>query len=460
MTRIYSSPQIRARSTAYALASCWQVAVEESDLLRERNFGEFEGQPHERVSEQLGGSMDQLEESGWYPPGGESVEQVLERAECFFDRLVNTAEPDGVYAIVSHSIPLRLLAALLKGIPMPGLCEPIPPPMSFQVYELRIQAASRRQGTFRALCLVAPREFELRESSALLSLPIDHVRARFNYALLCGSDFPKYSGTWADYPAPLLEGMPIHECVGTVIESRLEGVLPGTAILAMPLADQGLADSFVTSKTQLEPLIGWETALLHLAAFGQPTGAVLAGIERFTQPRGRRALVVGLGGIGRIATLLLLERGVQEVLGIEPNEHRANAAREALGITVFPGWNNQLTEQADLIVEAVGQDAYEVTLPMCLDAAKAGAEVLLLGNPTLSTTAIVIQPIVRKNLTILGSISPPWEVYLRRGLDFVRQNLDAFAPLVSHRFPWTESAQAFELFGDPQSQRIKILLEG
>ncbi|HET6211992.1 MAG TPA: zinc-binding dehydrogenase [Micromonosporaceae bacterium] len=282
---------------------------------------------------------------------------------------------------------------------------------------------------------------------------------RLRYATVCGSDVPKFTGAWPDHAPPLPLGAPLHECAGTVLASRIPRLLPGTPVLAIPNDDTGLAEVFAAGAERIAPLTDWSTVELPYAPLGQPAAAVLHGLRRLGSVRGARVTLIGLGGIGLICGLLLARRGIAGLTAIEPNAFRRTAGATLLGATVYSGWSATLSASADIVVEAVGHDEYGRTLQLCLDAVRPGGRILLLGNPANTGYAIGVHPLVRRNLTVVGSISPPWRRYLRAGARAVHADLAGFRSLITGRMLWHDAESVFREHADPDGRRIKILLE-
>jgi len=109
---VYTSPLKRAVDTC-RIAGYGQGAILTDDL-REWNYGSYEGLTTAQIQETA---------PAWTiwngtPPGGESIEQVAERAQ----RVIEAA-PDGVVAIFGHGHMLRVLAACwLEVDPAMGRC--------------------------------------------------------------------------------------------------------------------------------------------------------------------------------------------------------------------------------------------------------------------------------------------------------------------------------------------------
>lgn len=97
ITRIVSSPQLRARQTASAVAEKLNLTIEENPLLRERDWGIHEGKPR----------SDRSDEGA----GVEPYTALSQRAQLAFNDITSgLTEP---CLMVSHS---GLIKALLKQI--------------------------------------------------------------------------------------------------------------------------------------------------------------------------------------------------------------------------------------------------------------------------------------------------------------------------------------------------------
>ena len=71
----------------------------------------------------------------------------------------------------------------------------------------------------------------------------DQILVRSAWFSMCGSDIPFFSGgkRFTNHPRfknyPLAWGMPIHECVGQVVESTSERFVSGDWVVAIPEND-------------------------------------------------------------------------------------------------------------------------------------------------------------------------------------------------------------------------------
>lgn len=121
IARIWTSPARRCRALADALGERCGLAPAIDARLHELDFGAWEGLPWDDVPR---AALDAWAASPltFAPPGGETGGALLERVGAFCDA-VRRAGVDGV--VVSHGGPLKVLAALLRGL-APDLLAPAP----------------------------------------------------------------------------------------------------------------------------------------------------------------------------------------------------------------------------------------------------------------------------------------------------------------------------------------------
>ena len=114
-TAVFVSPRQRARETC-EIAGYGDAAVIEDDL-QEWNYGESEGKTTQQMREKYGPQW-----SVWTDPivGGESVEQVGERADKVIAKSLAAAPSGGAVALFAHAHILRILAARWISLPAAG----------------------------------------------------------------------------------------------------------------------------------------------------------------------------------------------------------------------------------------------------------------------------------------------------------------------------------------------------
>jgi len=316
-----------------------------------------------------------------------------------------------------------------------------------------------------ALQLVKPRQFQAVEI-ARPEIGDDQILVRLEGAVLCGSDIPKFTGMWRGLQYPLPPGMPIHECVGVVMESRSPRFQVGDQVVAVPKGDQGLAECYVADGIKAivipEPLVSSEVSLLI-----QPLSTVVYALDRLGDVAGRTAVVVGLGPIGLLTTWLLHQYGAR-VMGVDPIASRCEAARRLGAAQTVELHSDRLLsrisqgdawELADICVEAVGQQTR--TINDCLYLARHGGTVLALGVPLEPVYPFEYTRFFRQNLHLIASVTPPDETYMVRAARLIAGHEQELAFLITHRFTPDQAAEAFALYETRAGDHpLKVLIDG
>jgi broad specificity phosphatase PhoE len=112
---LLSSHYLRARQTSEIIGRAINL---ESGILagiHERNFGCLEGHPYERMGEVMlsDAAYDPRQPWTWRPEGGESLEQVRDRAFAALDTLRN--RPAREILIVCHGAVIQSICAAVTG---------------------------------------------------------------------------------------------------------------------------------------------------------------------------------------------------------------------------------------------------------------------------------------------------------------------------------------------------------
>jgi broad specificity phosphatase PhoE len=114
---IVCSDLLRARMTAAPLAVCSGIAIEETPLLQERNFGDLRGVPYAELTENPF-------RPDFAPPNGEDWPTFHARVADAFDFIVNRRRGvNGTLVVVTHGLVCRALverhAQLPEGVVVP-----------------------------------------------------------------------------------------------------------------------------------------------------------------------------------------------------------------------------------------------------------------------------------------------------------------------------------------------------
>jgi probable phosphoglycerate mutase len=113
---VYASDLKRAWSTAEAIAQSKAIGLTAHVGLRERSFGEFQGQTHADIEANWPQQALRWRqrEPDWAPPGGESLAVLRERIRCTVDELASAHLGEQI-VLVAHGGVLDALYRLATG---------------------------------------------------------------------------------------------------------------------------------------------------------------------------------------------------------------------------------------------------------------------------------------------------------------------------------------------------------
>jgi broad specificity phosphatase PhoE len=110
VTKILTSPLVRARQTADAIGAACGVPVAVDDRLLEIDWGTWEGRPAGSLAV---ADVDRWRADDGTAPEGESLDSLSRRVEAF---CTETMESDGLVVAVSHVSPIKAAAAWALGV--------------------------------------------------------------------------------------------------------------------------------------------------------------------------------------------------------------------------------------------------------------------------------------------------------------------------------------------------------
>ncbi|MDC7233064.1 MAG: histidine phosphatase family protein [Spirochaetales bacterium] len=111
--RIISSPLIRAKQTAGAFASVYNLEVEEDERISEQELGRYSGMTYDQVKTEEQYETVTSRRWNWIPEGGgESYSMIASRVQGFFQSV--PAGKQEKILIVTHAVTFRLIRAVLE----------------------------------------------------------------------------------------------------------------------------------------------------------------------------------------------------------------------------------------------------------------------------------------------------------------------------------------------------------
>ncbi len=120
---VWSSDLSRARETAEAIASPFDLPITITPLLREIGLGEWEGLNQEEIEARGDGELLRQYRSspaGARPPGGETLDQAWDRMMRARQE-IGAAHPSGSVAVVGHGGTLRALLCAALDAPVSSM---------------------------------------------------------------------------------------------------------------------------------------------------------------------------------------------------------------------------------------------------------------------------------------------------------------------------------------------------
>jgi ribonuclease H / adenosylcobalamin/alpha-ribazole phosphatase len=120
LAAVYSSPVLRACQTAEAVAQGCGTLMHVVEELNEVDFGSWSGERFDRLAGDPQWAQWNDRRATARPPGGESMEEVQQRAWRFIERTAEAAAGQAV-AMISHCDVIRAVIARVLGLSLDNL---------------------------------------------------------------------------------------------------------------------------------------------------------------------------------------------------------------------------------------------------------------------------------------------------------------------------------------------------
>ena len=320
-------------------------------------------------------------------------------------------------------------------------------------------------------------------------LGINDVKIRVLETGICGTDvhIHRWDG-WAQrtIPVPLVVG---HEFVGVVAEvgSNVSDFRPGDLVSGEGHVVCGRCRNCMAGRRQLcahsiglgvqrpgafaeyvvLPMTNvwhhWPGVSEDVASIFDPFGNAVHTALAFPV-LGEDVLVTGAGPIGCMAVAVVRHAGARHVVATDLNPYRLDLARR-MGATL--AIDPRERELGDVQRELGMTEGFDVMLEMSgnADALRSGVanmahggRIAILGIPT-GAVELDLDPVIFNMLTLKGiygrEMYETWyqmSVMLDSGLDI--------SPVITHRFPYSEFEQAFEVAASGESGKVLLDWKG
>jgi len=317
----------------------------------------------------------------------------------------------------------------------------------------------------RALQMVAPRKLALLDDVPEPSPREGEVLVRSQWVSICGSNIHPYLGLgqWAKLEYPKPPGWDGHECIGTIVESRLAGWTPGTLVLAHPQDYLGFAGRLRAKPPGLVALPATADPVPLIAA--QPLATVLRAMSRIGSVANLRCAVVGQGPMGLTFTSVLRHAGARQVIGIDILSNRVEAAKRFGATDAIDASKDGPVEavraltggaMADLSVEAVG---FPESLATAVKLTRRFGKVYVFGVPRYESQEFPINVFFRGEMEMLSSVGAECVHFFDAAVRMLADGQLGLSPLITHRLPWRDAQRAFDMYADHTDGVLKVVLE-
>ncbi len=341
----------------------------------------------------------------------------------------------------------------------------------------------------KAMVLTGIREMEMREAPDPVLKADDDVLIRMGVVGVCGSDVHYYKtgrigSQVVQYPYAVgHEGAGIVEKVGPAVTR----VQPGDRIAIEPAmscwtcdqcqagrhhtcrslrflgcpgqADGCLAEYLVMPEACCFPIAANMT--LEQAAVSEPLAIGVYAVRQSIPMEGTRIGILGAGPIGLSVLMPALARGCERVYMTDKIDDRLKVA-QANGAHWIgnPDKDNVVSEilkaepgALDVVFECCGE---QEALDQAIEILKPGGKLMLIGIPTVDRISFSIDLLRRKEICIQN---------VRRQCDCVDEALELIRTgsvkaegMVTHRFAFEQSKEAFDLVSEYQDGVVKAMI--
>jgi 2-desacetyl-2-hydroxyethyl bacteriochlorophyllide A dehydrogenase len=300
---------------------------------------------------------------------------------------------------------------------------------------------------------------------------------------LCRTDIEMMTGEFTDPRWVHFPVIPGHEWSGTVVAigDTVDSVAVGDRVVCEGFITCGRCRPCRTGETQwcehidalgftrpggYAELVAVPDRVVHplpdhvsfdAGVLVEPASVVLHGLEKARPRPGEAVGVIGVGTLGALAIVLLALHSPSRIVAYGVREEELELACRLGADEVALAAEGAPTDgELDLVVETAGASAaVELATRLC----RPGGRALLLGIAGEGRTLTLPSDLLVGNeMALIGSIGYPAAVW-SRVVGLVAERVLELDPIVTHRFPVSEFADAVALMDDRRGIVAKIVLE-
>lgn len=342
----------------------------------------------------------------------------------------------------------------------------------------------------KAMMLTGIRQMEMRDIPEPNLVNSNDVKIRMSVLGICGSDIHYYTqgqigSQKVQYPFTVG-----HEGSGIVVEvgNSVKRVKPGDHIAiepAMPCGecDQCLAGRHHTCRKLrflgcpgqaegclMEYIVMPETSCFPLGgklspdhgSISEPLAIGVYTIKKSGIAKGQNIGILGFGPIGMSVLLAAKARDVGKIYVTDIIDERlVIAGKEGVSMAVNPVKENIIGKimnvehlGLDLVFECCGK---QEALDQAIELLKPGGKLIVVGIPEFERWSLSVEKTRRKEISLQ---------FIRRQVDCVEQTLEMMKNgsikienMVTHRFPFARTKEAFDLVADYRDGVMKAMID-
>jgi threonine dehydrogenase-like Zn-dependent dehydrogenase len=252
--------------------------------------------------------------------------------------------------------------------------------------------------------------------------------------------------------------------IGTVTATNGRRWKAGDRILAVPVAQQGLAERFVLDENRTISIA--TNVPEDQALMAQPLGTALFALKKLPNILDLDVAVVGQGPMGQLMNASLRNMGARHVIGIDLLESRLKTSPK-MGATATVCNAKQDPVEAvrkilggnlpDIVIECVGHADQQFNL--CIDLVKSNGRILFFGVPRPIIDGLRWRDLFYKNATVHTSVNPDFRKEFPLAMQWIGEGRINVAPIITHRYPLAQLQEAFETFRDRKDGAIKVIVD-
>src|SRR6056297_859504 len=317
----------------------------------------------------------------------------------------------------------------------------------------------------KALQVVAPRQAEFVDAPRPELKP-GHALVRTRYLALCGSDIWMLDHNPPErYPFPV--GTTGHEVIGEIVALEGEHRDVGVGDLTLTLAPdhRGMSEYYLAEVDNLLPLPKGKTPEELLMA--QQLGTVIFAARQLPSVIGKTVAVVGQGSAGLWFNVMLKRFGAGRVIALDNHQHRMTLSERYGADAVICGADRHAVDQfrdanegqlADIVIEAAGREA---AINLSFRLAKQNTAFMLQFGLPRPPLQVNYDEMFWKCLTvksIVHAASEAGHTSTRHALELIGSGALDVKPVLTHRFPFSQVLEAFELQRTAADGAVKTIV--